>query len=135
MGVNWGWGHGAIDFAGSGVIHAVGGVVGLAGAMCIGPRIGKFVSGRPRPIPGHSIPFVVLGTLVLVPGWFGLTSAMNGGDLQLSRILVNSAGGLQRNHRRIALFAQPGLQTRSDIALQWLHRRPGCHFGGVSVCR
>ena len=91
MGVNWGWGHGAIDFAGSGVIHALGGVVGLAGAMCIGPRIGKFVSGRPRPIPGHSIPFVVLGTLVLVPGWFGLTSAMNGGDLQLSRILVNTA--------------------------------------------
>ncbi|HEY2759557.1 MAG TPA: hypothetical protein VGI75_02400, partial [Pirellulales bacterium] len=44
-GANWGWGHGAIDFAGSGVIQGAGGVVALAGAICLGPRLGKYVGG------------------------------------------------------------------------------------------
>ena len=74
-GVNWGWGHGAVDFAGSGVIQGVGGMIALAGAICIGPRLGKYVGGRARAMPGHSVPFVVLGTFVLLLAWFGIHSA------------------------------------------------------------
>ena len=51
-GKNWGLGHGAVDFAGSGVVHAMGGVIGLAGRIVIGPRIGKYVDGKPRRLPG-----------------------------------------------------------------------------------
>ena len=57
MGINWGLGHGAVDFAGSGVVHAMGGFIGLAGAMVVGPRIGKYVEGRQAagdPGPQHS---------------------------------------------------------------------------------
>ena len=62
-GVNWGLGHGAVDFAGSGVVHGMGGIIALAGAIVIGPRIGKYVDGKPQAIPGHNVPMVVLGTL------------------------------------------------------------------------
>ena len=49
MGINWGLGHGAVDFAGSGVVHAMGGFIGLAGAIVVGPRIGKFKKdGTPK---------------------------------------------------------------------------------------
>ena len=51
-GKNWGFGHGAVDFAGSGVVHAMGGVIGLAGGIVIGPRIGKYVDGKIQPMPG-----------------------------------------------------------------------------------
>src|SRR5262245_15372211 len=69
-GINWGLGHGAVDFAGSGVVHAMGGVIALAGALVIGPRIGKFVGGKPQALPGHDVPMVVLGTFILAFGWF-----------------------------------------------------------------
>src|SRR5204862_5824449 len=60
-GVNWGLGHGAVDFAGSGVVHAMGGAIALAGALVIGLRIGKFDShGRPQAMHGHDVPMVVL---------------------------------------------------------------------------
>ena len=55
-GLNWGLGHGAVDFAGSGVVHAMGGVIALAGAICIGPRKGKFIDGKAQPMPGHHVP-------------------------------------------------------------------------------
>ena len=51
MGVNWNLGHGAVDFAGSGVVHAMGGLIGLAGAIVIGPRIGKYVDGKINAFP------------------------------------------------------------------------------------
>jgi Amt family ammonium transporter len=91
-GVNWGLGHGAVDFAGSGVVHAMGGVIGLAGAMCIGPRVGKFVNGKPQPIPGHHVPMVVAGTFILAFGWFGFNpgSTLSGTDLRISVIVVNT---------------------------------------------
>ena len=50
-GVNWHLGHGAVDFAGSGVVHGMGGIIALAGAIVIGPRIGKYVNGKPQTIP------------------------------------------------------------------------------------
>jgi Amt family ammonium transporter len=91
-GLNWGLGHGAVDFAGSGVVHAMGGIIGLAGAMVIGPRIGKFVGGKPHAIPGHSVPMVVGGTFVLAFGWFGFNpgSTLSGTDFRISFIVVNT---------------------------------------------
>jgi Amt family ammonium transporter len=81
--VHWTWGGGLIagwsvgdavysDFAGSGIVHMTGGVAALMGAMALGPRIGKYdANGKPRAIPGHSIPFAVLGVFILWLGWFG----------------------------------------------------------------
>jgi Amt family ammonium transporter len=91
-GVRWGLGHGAVDFAGSGVVHAMGGVIALAGCIAIGPRIGKYIHGKPQAIPGHSVPMVVLGTFILAFGWFGFNpgSTLAGTDLRISFIVVNT---------------------------------------------
>ena len=92
-GVNWGLGHGAVDFAGSGVVHTMGGVIALAGAMIIGPRIGKYTAdGKPLAIPGHNIPMVVTGTFILAFGWFGFNggSTLSGTDLRFSTVMVNT---------------------------------------------
>ncbi|WP_456482293.1 ammonium transporter [Methanopyrus sp.] len=59
------------DFAGSTVVHAFGGTVALIAAWLLGPRAGRFKDGKPVPIPGHNIPHVFLGTLMLVVGWYG----------------------------------------------------------------
>ena len=92
-GINWGLGHGAVDFAGSGVVHAMGGAIALAGAIVVGPRIGKFSNdGKPQAIPGHNIPMVVLGTFILAFGWFGFNpgSTLAGTDLRISFVVVNT---------------------------------------------
>ena len=92
-GKNWGLGHGAVDFAGSGVVHAMGGVIGLAGAIVIGPRIGKYgPDGKPEPIPGHNIPLAISGTFILAFGWFGFNpgSTLSGTDLRISAVVVNT---------------------------------------------
>ena len=75
---HWIWGGGWLgsmgmrDFAGSSVVHAVGGGAGLAGILVLGPRLGKYKSdGTVRPIPGHSMALVFLGGLILWLGWFG----------------------------------------------------------------
>ena len=69
-------GFGYVDFAGSGVVHAVGGVAALAGAIVIGPRIGKFnKDGSANTIPGHHIPMAMLGCFILLFGWFGFNAA------------------------------------------------------------
>jgi ammonium transporter, Amt family len=92
MGKNWGLGHGAVDFAGSGVVHAMGGIIGLAGGIVLGPRIGKYKDGKPQPIPGHHVPMVVLGTFILAFGWFGFNggSTLAGTDLRISTVIVNT---------------------------------------------
>jgi len=93
MGVNWKLGHGAVDFAGSGVVHAMGGIIGLAGAMVIGPRLGKYAkNGTPLPMPGHHVPMVVVGTFILAFGWFGFNpgSTLAGTDLRISMVVVNT---------------------------------------------
>lgn len=72
LGRTLGWGNGAVDFAGSGVVHTTGGAIGLAVAMVLGPRIGKFnKDGSANAIPGHNIPLGILGTIILFFGWFG----------------------------------------------------------------
>jgi Amt family ammonium transporter len=86
-------GHGVIDFAGSSVVHMVGGVAGLAGAIVLGPRMGKYrANGTPTAIPGHHIPMAVVGCLVLFVGWFGLNAgpAMADGGVRLGIIVVNT---------------------------------------------
>ncbi len=86
-------GSGAVDFAGSGVVHAVGGVAGFVGALMVGARRGKFdAEGRPRSLPGHNMGFVVLGTIILLFGWFGFNSGstLAATDLRISVIAVNT---------------------------------------------
>ena len=70
-GGGWLFGLGMQDFAGSTVVHYQGALAALAGAILLGPRIGKFAGGRGNPIPGHNIPYAVLGTIILWFGWFG----------------------------------------------------------------
>jgi Amt family ammonium transporter len=91
-GINWNLGHGAVDFAGSGVVHAMGGIIGLVGAMVIGPRLGKFRDGKAVPMPGHHVPMVVAGTFILAFGWFGFNpgSTLSGTDLRISVVVVNT---------------------------------------------
>ena len=67
----WLFAKGMQDFAGSTVVHYQGALAGLAGALLLGPRIGKFVDGKPQPIPGHNMAFTTLGVIVLWFGWFG----------------------------------------------------------------
>ena len=90
---NFGLGHGAVDFAGSGVVHMVGGVTALAGAIVLGPRIGKFKKdGTPNAIPGHHIPMGIIGALILAFGWFGFNpgSTLAGTDLRIGVIATNT---------------------------------------------
>ncbi len=93
LGSTFGLGHGALDFAGSSVVHMVGGFSALAGALVIGPRIGKFkADGTPVAIPGHHIPMAVLGTIILFFGWFGFNgmSTLAAGDMRFSIIIGNT---------------------------------------------
>lgn len=93
LGANFGLGHGAVDFAGSGVVHMVGGVTALAGAMIIGARIGKYnKDGSANPIPGHHLPMAIAGTFILAFGWFGFNagSSLAGTDLRISVVAVNT---------------------------------------------
>jgi Amt family ammonium transporter len=87
-------GAGYVDFAGSGVVHAVGGAAALAGAIVIGARIGKFdKDGTPRAIPGHHIPMAMLGTFILLFGWFGFNAASTfaATDVQFATVATNTA--------------------------------------------
>jgi len=93
LGTSLHFGHGAVDFAGSGVVHGTGGWAALALAMILGPRIGKFNSdGSANAIPGHNIAFVVIGTLVLVFGWMGFNpgSTLGATDLRIGIVAVNT---------------------------------------------
>jgi Amt family ammonium transporter len=100
LGANFGLGHGHVDFAGSSVVHMVGGVAALAGAIVLGPRLGKFTKdGKPVAIPGHHIPMAIVGTFILAFGWFGFNpgSTLAGTDLRIGVVATNtmlaSAGG------------------------------------------
>jgi ammonium transporter, Amt family len=96
LGANFGLGKGYCDFAGSGVVHAVGGVSALAITMILGPRIGKFSrDGRPQVILAHDIVLVLTGCLILAFGWFGFNpgstlGASGNGSLRISSIAVNT---------------------------------------------
>lgn len=80
------------DFAGSTVVHSVGAWAALAGAMVVGPRIGKYAKdGTPRAIPGHNMPMAALGVFILFMGWFGFNAgSTTTADGTVSRIAVNT---------------------------------------------
>ncbi|MEO8657695.1 MAG: ammonium transporter [Bryobacteraceae bacterium] len=96
LGVNFGLGHGYSDFAGSGVVHAVGGLSALALAIIVGPRIGKFSrAGKPHAMPGHDMVIVLAGCFILAFGWFGFNpgstlGASGNGNLRISSVAVNT---------------------------------------------
>ena len=112
-------GSGAVDFAGSGVVHAVGGVVALAAAIVVGPRIGKFNDdGTPNEIKGHNMPYVVIGTFILFFGWFGFNagSTVAGTDLRIATIATNTllagaAGSV------VALYVQMARSGKADLPM------------------
>jgi ammonium transporter, Amt family len=96
LGSNFGLGKGYVDFAGSGVVHAVGGLSALAIAIVIGPRLGKFTrDGKPNAILGHDVVLVLTGCLILAFGWFGFNpgstlGASGSGNLRIGSIAVNT---------------------------------------------
>ncbi len=110
--VHWTWGGGLIadiningavfsDFAGSGIVHMTGGIAAFMGAMFLGPRIGRYdENGNVRAIPGHSIPFAILGVFILWVGWFGFNPGSElladefVSTIALNTMLAAAAGGL-----------------------------------------
>src|SRR5204862_510347 len=96
LGSNLGLGHGYADFAGSGVVHAVGGITALAVALIVGPRIGKYNrDGSSNAIIGHDISAVLIGCFILAFGWFGFNpgstlGASANGNLRIGSIAVNT---------------------------------------------
>ncbi|MBI1813514.1 MAG: ammonium transporter [Deltaproteobacteria bacterium] len=93
LGTTMGWGHGYVDFAGSTVVHAVGGFCAMALAFILGPRLGKYgPDGKPRPFPAHNIVFVVSGTFILLFGWMGFNpgSTLAATDLRIGVVAVNT---------------------------------------------
>ncbi|MCG6882637.1 MAG: ammonium transporter [Silicimonas sp.] len=107
---SWKWGggfldsqYGFLDFAGSTVVHSVGGWAALAGAIILGPRIGKYKDGQVHPMPGSNLALATLGTFILWLGWFGFNGGSQlamgtvGDVADVSRIFANTntaaAGG------------------------------------------
>ena len=96
LGTNVGLGKGYCDFAGSGVVHAVGGITALAVGMIIGPRIGKYnKDGSSNPILGHDVGAVMIGCFILAFGWFGFNpgstlGASAAGNLRIGTIAVDT---------------------------------------------
>jgi len=91
--MNKGWlaAIGFVDFAGSTIVHSVGGWIALAGVLILGPRIGKYSEANKGKFTGSSFPLAVLGTLILWFGWFGFNGGSNGGmDEAVPLILINT---------------------------------------------
>src|SRR4051794_1543861 len=87
-------GFGYVDFAGSGVVHTMGGVAALAGALVLGPRIGKFnKDGSSNTLAAHHIPMAMLGCFILLFGWFGFNAAstLAATDIQFATVATNTA--------------------------------------------
>lgn len=96
LGSKAGLGAGYIDFAGSGVVHAIGGWTALAGAIVLGPRLGKYnKDGSSNAVPGHNMVLAITGTIILAFGWFGFNpgstlGASGAGNLRIGIIAVNT---------------------------------------------
>ncbi|MCB0882185.1 MAG: ammonium transporter [Thermoleophilia bacterium] len=114
---HWTWGggwlfkDGFLDYAGSSIVHLQGALGALAGALVIGPRLGKYRNGKPIPIPGHSIPLAIAGVLILWFGWMGFNGASsllaNGvdfADVLLSTNLAAGAGVLGATLGSLMMF-------------------------------
>jgi len=133
--VHWLWGGGwlaqlgtpMIDFAGSTMVHSVGGWAALVGAIILGPRIGKYgADGKPRAILGHSIPFAVLGTLILWVGWYGFNPgselAADGtiGQIALTTTLSGAFAGITALATSWIVSRKPDVSMTANGALAGL---------------
>jgi Amt family ammonium transporter len=93
LGTSMHLGHGYVDFAGSSVVHSVGGFCAMALAIILGPRLGKYdKQGRPRAFPASNLVFVVTGTFLLLFGWMGFNpgSTLGATDLRIAVVAVNT---------------------------------------------
>jgi Amt family ammonium transporter len=118
---------GFLDFAGSTVVHSIGGWAALAGAIVVGPRIGKYVGGKPQAIPGHSLPLAALGVFILWLGWFGFnpgsTTSVGKGTLAYIAVTTNMAAAAGAIGGMIAswlLFKKPDVSFALNGALAGL---------------
>lgn len=125
----WKWGGGFLnemgfqDFAGSVVVHAVGGFAGLAGAIVLGPRLGRFTAdGKSVPLPGHNIAFAALGVFILWIGWYGFNPGSQltygtGADaaatsyIALTTTIAAAAGAI------VAMIVGWGLFSKPDLTM------------------
>ena len=121
---SWKWGGGWLDaagfqdFAGSTVVHSVGGWAALAGIIVLGPRLGKFKDGRVNPMPGSNLALATLGTFILWLGWFGF----NGGS-QLAMGTVGDVSDVSRIFANTNMAAAAGAVT-ALILTQVLYKKP-----------
>lgn len=118
---------GFLDFAGSTVVHSIGGWCALAGALVIGARTGKYRNGKPVPMPGHNIPLAALGVFILWLGWFGFnpgsTTAVGGGDLARIAVTTNlsaAAGAVAAMITTWVMFGKPDVSFALNGALAGL---------------
>ncbi len=141
---HWIWGGGwlsqlstpFVDFAGSTVVHSVGGWLALAGALVLGPRIGKYKNGKINAIPGHSITLATLGVFILWLGWFGFNpgSTLGFGDAELvAKIFVTTnaaaaAGAVATLVTTWLRYGKPGLSmTLNGVLAGLVAITAGCH--------
>ncbi len=121
---SWKWGGGWLDaagfqdFAGSTVVHSVGGWAALAGVIILGPRIGKFKDGKVNPMPGSNLALATLGTFILWLGWFGF----NGGS-QLAMGTVGDVSDVSRIFANTNMAAAAGAVT-ALILSQVMYKKP-----------
>jgi Amt family ammonium transporter len=139
---HWIWGGGwlgsreFLDFAGSTVVHSVGGWAALVGAAMLGPRLGKFTKdGKPRAIPGHSMPLAFLGIFLLWFGWFGfnpgstMAATLSIADIAVTTNLAAAAGALATMAVAWAVFGKPDVGMTGNGALAGLVAiTAGCAF-------
>jgi len=117
---SWKWGAGWLDelgfydFAGSTLVHSVGGWGALAGAILLGPRLGKYYKGSIKAIPGHSMPLATIGVFMLWLGWFGF----NGGS-----VLSADPGAVSLTIVNTCLAAAGGIIGAYFIS-QWIQKKP-----------
>ena len=153
-----GWSMAFQDFAGSAVVHGVGGFAGLAGAMVLGPRLGRFVNGKSVPMPGHSLPIAALGVFILWFGWYGFNPGsqlafQSTGDIDatmhiaVTTTLAAAAGGLTATLLSWLMFGKPdlsmglngilgglvGITACCDCMSNWMAIVVGVVAGGLVV--
>ena len=121
---SWKWGAGWLDqmgfydFAGSTLVHSVGGWAALAGVIVLGPRLGKYIDGKIRPVAGHSMPLATIGVFLLWLGWYGFNggSVLSADPALVSLVFVTTslaaAAGVIG-----AMAASWGLQHKPDLSM------------------
>ncbi len=126
-GSGWLEGMGFIDFAGSTVVHSIGGWAALAGAIVLGPRLGKYgKKGEVRAIPGHNIPMAAIGVFILWLGWFGFNpGSTTTGDSSIAMIFVTTnlsaaAGSICAMFASWLMFKKPDIGMSLNGALAGL---------------